>query len=245
MARISYEAYQQKAAEQEFSGSGIGFFSLKNDGDEAVVRIMHDSREDYDILSVHQVPVGGRHTNVECIEGDCPLCKSGNNIKYRFFVHMLQYVKDEQGNIVTKPVVWERAAKSMSEKLNAMLQEYGPLSDCVFKIRRNGKAQDKNTTYEIMFANPNVYRPDLYPKDNEVFKDYTVSGKKVATKTAEEMITYLNTGSFPERQDNGNQNNGGYANESVSRTPPAPSTNGYVPTSNAQTTGGVRPNRYY
>jgi hypothetical protein len=244
MARISYETFQQKAAEQELSNTGIGFFSLKDDGDEAIVRIMHDSSADYDILTTHQVQVNGKYTQVECLDGHCPLCNSGAKIRYRFFVHMIQYVKDEQGNIVAKPVVWDRAAKAMSEKLNAMMQEYGPLSDCVFKIRRNGKAQDMHTTYEIMFANPNVYRPDLYPKDTEVFKDYTVSGKQVANKTADEMNTFLRTGNFPERQ-SANTDTAQSANyDTNANVAPQTAPTGYNTVAPAQPATG-RPNRYY
>lgn len=202
MAKISYEAFQ-KVSDEQGSGNGIGFFSLKNDGDEAIVRIMHDSPEDYDILSVHPIKVGDKYTKVECIDGvhgnSCPMCQAKTKLQYRFFVHMIQYTKDEQGNIVSKPVVWDRSAKDMATKLNSMLQEYGPLSDCIFKVRRNGKAGDMQTTYEIMFANPNVYRADLYPKDCEVFKDYSASGRQVMLKTAEEMNVFLSTGTFPER----------------------------------------------
>jgi hypothetical protein len=251
MARISYEEFQKRDAEQEYSGNGIGFFSLKDDGDEAIVRIMHNGCADYDILTTHQIQVGGKYTQVDCLGDGCPLCNAGVKIRNRFFIHMIQYVKDENGQIVAKPVVWDRAAKSMSEKLNAMLQEYGPLSDCIFKIRRNGKAQDKNTTYEIMFANPNVYRPDLYPKDDKVFEGYSVCGKQVMTKTADEMVAFLNTGSFPERTSTtadtatANEYHNAVAQQAYS-TPVTPTSApvGYAgATPTAQT--GARPNRYY
>jgi hypothetical protein len=204
MGKISYEAFQ-KVQEEQDSGSGVGFFSLKNDGDEAIVRIMHDSPADYDILSVHPIKVGDKYTKVECIDDNihrdsCPMCRAeGVKLQYRFFVHMIQYVKDEQGNIVPKPVVWDRSAKEMSAKLNALIQEYGPLSDCVFKVRRNCKAGDMKTTYEIMFGNPNIYRSDLYPKDSDVFKGYSASGKQVMIKTADEMKYFLSKGVFPDR----------------------------------------------
>lgn len=250
MAKISYEAYQSMSTEQEYTGGGVGFFSLKNDGDEAIVRIMHDSPADYDILSTHSVKVGDRYTKVECLnEGAnsslCPMCKSGAKLQYRFFVHMIQYVKDEQGNIISKPVVWDRSAKDMAAKLNAMLQEYGPLSDCIFKVRRNGKAGDMKTTYEIMFANPNVYRPDLYPNDTEVFKSYTASGKQVMNKTAEEMEVFLATGNFPEKN---TVNSNAEATRSYATEETVPTANYGVNTATNQVTNaqaGARPNRYY
>ena len=242
MAKISYEAFQ-KVQEEQDSGSGVGFFSLKNDGDEAIVRIMHDSPEDYDILSVHPIKVGDKYTKVECIDDNvhadsCPLCRAeGVKLQYRFFVHMIQYVKDEQGNIVSKPVVWDRSAREMSTKLNALIQEYGPLSDCVFKVRRNGKAGEKTTTYEIMFGNPNIYRSDLYPKDSGVFKGYSASGKQVMIKTADEMRHFLSNGTFPDKN---TENANGAADTHSQVTPPGAYTGGQSPNMTAG-----RPARYY
>lgn len=242
MAKISYEAFQ-KVQEEQDSGSGVGFFSLKNDGDEAIVRIMHDSPEDYDILSVHPIKVGDKYTKVECIDDNvhadsCPLCRAeGVKLQYRFFVHMIQYVKDEQGNIVSKPVVWDRSAREMSTKLNALIQEYGPLSDCVFKVRRNGKAGEKTTTYEIMFGNPNIYRSDLYPKDSVVFKGYSASGKQVMIKTADEMRHFLSNGTFPDKN---TENANGTVDTHSQVTPPGAYMGGQSPNMTAG-----RPARYY
>lgn len=214
MARVSFDAFQQTAANDNSGGNdGIGFFSLKNDGDEAVVRILHDSTDSFDIVATHTVQIGDRYRKVSCLRnpGDgvdaCPLCKTGAKLGYRFFVHMLQYGKDEQGKVTVKPVVWDRSAKQMSQKLVTMIQEYGPLSDCVFKVRRNGKSGDKDTTYEILFANPAVYRPDLYPKDTRAFENYNTMGSKVLDKNFEEMSEFVATGSFPAR--GGNRGNGG------------------------------------
>lgn len=229
MARISFDAYQQAASEQ--SGSEVGFFSLKNDGDEAVVRILHNSSADFDIIAAHPIKVGEYFRKAACLRNPgeatekCPLCAAGTKLQYRMFVHMIQYAKDEAGNITAKPVVWDRSAKDMSQKLVTMIQEYGPLSDCVFKVRRNGKAGDMQTTYEILFANPNVYRPDLYPKDAAAaFDNYDTLGTKVYNKNYEELVTFLNTGSFPNSQ----QNNQAAAQSATPPTAPATTTGGYV-----------------
>lgn len=229
MARVSFDTFQQTAAQSDGgSNDGIGFFSLKNDGDEAVVRILHDSPDTFDIVATHTVQIGERYRKVSCLRnpGDavecCPLCKTGAKLGYRFFVHMLQYGKDEQGKVTVKPVVWDRSAKQMSQKLVTMIQEYGPLSDCVFKVRRNGKSGDKDTTYEILFANPSVYRPDLYPKDDKAFENYNTMGSKVLDKTFEEVSEFVATGSFPAR--GGNRNN-----STAPATPVTPATNYQAP----------------
>lgn len=205
MARISFETFQETANNNQ-GNYDVKLFSLKDDGDEAIVRIMHDSVADFDIITTHTVKIGDNYRKVSCIRDprepldNCPLCKSGSNIQQRFFIHMIQYEKDQTGNITATPVVWERAAKEYATKLTTLMQEYGPLSDNVFKIRRNGKKGDMGTTYEILYGNPNIYRPDIYPKDATPFEGYTALGKIVFDKTFEEINEYLATGNFPQRQ---------------------------------------------
>lgn len=210
MARISFEEFQEVSQKENNynGGNSPQFFSLRNDGDEAVVRIMHDSPNDFDIIGVHSVKVGDRFRKVGCVRSTnqpvdvCPLCKAGTQFQYRFYVHMLQYFNDENGNVVCKPVIWDRAAKSMSRELMDKLNEYGPLSDVIFKIKRSGAHGDMKTTYSINFANPSVYRPDLYKKDEEAFKDYTAFGTVVMDKSAEEINQFMQTGEFPKRESN-------------------------------------------
>ena len=212
MARINFDTFNSEMQRQETtgggSGDGIGYFGLKNDGDEGIVRILHDSSDDFDIVIAHNVQVGERYRKFHflCNPTDhpsvCPLWSSDNKAQYRFFVHMIQYVQDERGQIVAKPVVWERSAKQISQKLNSMIQEYGPLSQSIFKIRRNGAAGSKDTTYEIMFANPNIFKPELYPMVPDAFKNYNTLGYKVLDKNAEEMRAFLATGNFPSPNNN-------------------------------------------
>ena len=265
MARISFNAYQQAAANEQ-NESNIGFFSLKNDGDEAVVRILHNSSDDFDIIAAHPIKVGEYFRKAACVKapGDpkdkCPLCAADIKLQYRMFVHMIQYTKDENGQIVARPVVWERSAKDMSQKLMSMIQEYGPLSECVFKVRRNGKAGDMQTTYEIMYANPNVYRPDLYPTDAaKAFDGYDTLGTKVYNKTAAELQVFLDTGSFPGAQPQAQSapaTPAAYTQTPPAQTPPQMGTSGgYAPAAPSTADrppfdGGVyagtgRPNRYY
>lgn len=223
MARINFDTFQQAMKEQENNPSnGIGFFSLKNDGDEAVVRIMHNSSADFDIVEVHNMKIGERYRKINCLNGEgqgtCPLCAANNRAQHRFFVHMIQYVKDEQGQIVPKPVIWDRAALQMSKKLVSMIQEYGPLSDCVFKIRRSGAAGSMDTTYEIMFANPTIYKPELYPVLSDAFANYNVVGGAVMNKSAADLEVFLSTGSFPNV--NPQQNNNQAAPATYNEAPP-------------------------
>lgn len=277
MARINFDTFNNEMQKQETSsvnGDGVGYFGLKNDGDEGVVRILHNSPEDFDIVIAHNLKIGERYRKVNCLcnpgedSSVCPLCASGNKPQYRFFVHMIQYTKDEKGAIVAKPVIWDRSAKQMSQKLVSMIHEYGPLSDSVFKIRRNGAAGSMETTYEIMFANPNIYKPELYPMIPDAFANYNTLGVKVLNKSAEDMAAFLATGNFPNPNPNAAQSatnaapaynappappvqNVGYSAPVNNNAPAAytqPANTGYAqsatgyPTTSAAT---QRPNRYY
>lgn len=204
MARINYEQLNEMSSGN--NNEMMRYFSLKDDGDEAIVRIMHDSCADFDIVTAHKVNVGGRYRNVNCLREigrpieDCPFCAAKISTSQVFYVHLIQYVKDETGKVTPTPVLWSRSARQMSQKLNSLIEEYGPLSDCIFKIRRNGKAGDMHTTYEILYGNPNVYREDIYPKVPNAFEGYEVVGKQVLDKNAGEMQFFLENNQFPERQ---------------------------------------------
>ena len=178
MGKINWNDFQAKAAEmearQQSQGNGprVGFFTLKNDGDEAIVRIMHDSPEEFDILAVHPVQVDGRFRNVSCLRGPsdpmdmCPFCLENKKLATKIYIHMIQYVRDENNQIVAQPKVWERTT-AYARQLAEYINEYGPLSDMIFKIKRNGAAGSMETTYTIMPANAKLYPEDLYVKDYE------------------------------------------------------------------------------
>lgn len=185
--------------------NSVKIFSLKNDGDEAIVRILHDSVADFDILTTHPITVGGKYRSISCLRNPhdpmdmCPLCKNGTKVQSKIFIHMIQYVTNQQGQIEAVPVVWERSL-AYATKLKNDIDEYGPLSNCIFKIRRNGKAGDMQTTYDMRLGNPNMYNEANYPKVVDAFKDYSVCGTLVLDKTFEEISSYLTSGEFPNTQ---------------------------------------------
>lgn len=180
----------------------INFFSLKNDNDEAIVRIMHDSTDSFEIYSTHQIQLNGRYRRVSCIRlpqepfEKCPLCESGAPVQQRIFVHMIQYVRDDSGNIVPQGVVWERAA-SFARELKDKIDNYGPLSDCLFKIKRHGAAGYIQTTYSIDYFPAGMNNPNLYPKIDDMFANYSALGPVVLDKDFYEIKTFINTGEFP------------------------------------------------
>ena len=61
MAKISYEEAQSSSNN---SNTGVGFFSLADDGDEAVVRILHDSTDSFDIVTIHDIQTGDKRRKI-------------------------------------------------------------------------------------------------------------------------------------------------------------------------------------
>lgn len=202
MAQVNFNSIQLTES-SPINNNSVGFFSLKNDGDTAVVRFMHDNVSSFELYTVHNILVAdNRYRKINCLRepeepfDKCPLCAAGEKVQQRFFIHLIQYVQDENGRIIGLPKVWERSA-TYAHKLKNLIDEYGPLSDCVFKIRRNGVARSMDTSYDIMFCNPNMYNLEQYPKNFEAFSNYRALGGIVMNKTFDEIVTYLNTGEFP------------------------------------------------
>lgn len=250
MAQISYEDVKS-GNDNEFN---VGFFSLKGDGDEAIVRILCDQVSDLDILTVHPVTVGQSsfpNRNVNCLRTPhdplemCPFCNSGEKVKQRVFIKILQYDENREPHAV----VWDRPAGTYVPKLKSYIDNYGPLSNIMCKIIRHGSGLD--TTYDIIpNINPQVYSLENYKKDVSAFEEFQVLGRMVLDKTADEMIEFMRTGNFPERVKDSNPNNF----QSVVENPnlaPRPIPNGYE---QPYTDGGPapmtegsfqRPQRYY
>lgn len=214
MAKVNFNNVDEIEAQTQGNGgpgSDVGFFTLRNDNDEAVVRFMCDSTDDFEILTVHDVQIGSKYRKVNCIRDprepldNCPLCKSGARINNRFFIKLLQYDKVTDPTtgvvrVVPKAMMWERST-AYAKTLKSYLDNYGPLSDIICKIIRHGKAGDMQTTYEIV---PNlskaVYKDEIYVKDTNLFGDFEAFGTVVMDRTADEMNYFLASGEFPARQ---------------------------------------------
>lgn len=212
MAQINFKAFMARANGTKGTSTSapkVSYFSLKKDQDEAIVRFMIDSPEDFDIVVVHQAKVGNFNRSVNCIRSaqdpieNCPLCEAGYKIGFRFYIRLIEYLPDEQGNIVGVPKIWERSSMYV-QTFNDLLQEYGKLSDCVFKVKRNGATGSKDTVYSILFANQRLYEGPEYAKIPDAFKGYKVLGHAVVNKNFEELqalLSELGAGSkTPEEQ---------------------------------------------
>ena len=241
MAKINYS----EIVFNNNSGDGNGImqrFSLKNNGDEAIVRICHDDPSTFDLGIIHRTGEGRNYREVNCLRTPqqdtqlCPLCAAGMSTTQLIYIHLIEYTVGADGSVVATPKVWSRGI-SWARKLVDLMSEYGPFSQSLFKIKRSGNAGDTNTEYNIMFCNPQVYNNIRYPADAIVaFNGYSAFDKQVPTKSYEDMQYYVQYGKFPEKVNN--------ATPAAQPTfPQTPTTPAYVPPINQPFPGYQAPQK--
>ena len=199
MAFISREEFLKMQADREqrqetrqSQGPRVGYFSLRDDGDEAIVRFVYNDPSEFEVYTVHPVTIDGKFRKVNCINDlrlgvhSCPLCAAGVQLQQRFYIRLIEYTRDENGNIVPQARIWERPASYM-QILTNLFTEYGPLCDNVFKVKRSGARGDMQTSYSIMFGNPSIYNEQLYPKDFSAFENYSPLGTAIIDKNELEL----------------------------------------------------------
>lgn len=260
MARVNFGSDFNSYSDENQSNS-IKFFSLKDDGDYAIVRFMDNSTNDFEILTTHPITLNGKFRSVSCIRGPhdemnkCPLCESGAKLNRKFFIKLIRYdVVD--GRITPTPCVWERTM-NYAYTLKDYIDAYGSLSGIVCKIVRHGKAKSMDTKYEIIpNLNPSVYTEDAYPIDMSAFKDYSALGTIVIDRSASDISEFLATGNFPQTtaQQNASSNDGAqsqlYQQQTYNSTNFTPVEQSYenkpLPWENTGNASSVsRPVRYY
>lgn len=204
MAKVSFDNILPE--NNSGNSNGIAFFGLKN-GEEAIVRILVNSVEDFDIHTVHNVKLPnyeyGRRVN--CLRDPqqpidaCPLCAANVPLMQKIFVHIIQYSADQNGAITPQAKVWERSINDRNfgaRALKGYLDNYGPLSEMVCKIIRRGEGL--NTEYQfIPNLNPAMYRPEVYVKNESLFDNYSPVGSAILDKNFAECQEFLATGNFP------------------------------------------------
>lgn len=183
--------FRYNEADNYGSTGGSSFFTLRDDGDTARVRIMYNGIDDVEGLSVHEIQLGDKKRYVNCIReyndpiDMCPLCKANYKIQAKLFVPL--YNED-----TGETLVWERGKKFFG-KISDLCTRYDNLVSRVFEIVRHGKPKDTQTTYEIW---------PVGDKDNTTFDDLPepvdVMKGIVLDKTADDMEYFLRYGEFPD-----------------------------------------------
>lgn len=182
--------FAQKLSE----GGGSKYFSLKNDKDFAVMRLMYNSLDELsdDIYAVHYV----ENEKFECKRKSfsdpisvCPLCQSGNKAKAVVFIKMFNTETKES-------VVWEKTyswvSTTLIPQLNEYLNENVGRNICEFpiKIVRNGAAGDMKTTYNIFPKAPDgTTLASLGEKTSTPIKEYVGNAPVAEEKPSTESTS--------------------------------------------------------
>jgi hypothetical protein len=274
MANFSYSDYQNVIAKAQSNDNGssstkIGFFKMKNDQDEALVRINVSNLNDLQFATVHQLGAAQKWMKVSCLNpvgsyyDTCPLCaavtggaKDIGKAAKKVYVQMLVSYKDAATGQYSAaiPVIWERPA-GFSTEIATLLRDYGDLTQRVFKVTRNGAAGNMKTTYSISYI-PIFDKPESVPTDFSAFVNFNIAKHSYWEKTAAEISAFLATGAFPEavKADNENTtapavNNAAPVYAAPNAAPTANPNVGFAPNANpvytapsaAPANGGVNP----
>ena len=214
----SYEEHLMDTAAKQGSQANsakVGYFKLLPNN-MALVRINYSSTSDFTIVKYHQFDASQRFNKIECLNYDrnssvCPFCSAfsveGNQptfsrAKVRIFVPMLvSYVDPNNGNPSSAvPVVWDAPAndkQDYAKLLATKIKDFGDLRQHVFVLRRIGDGLSTSYTldYVPMYDNPKYVSDDL-----SAFNGFRIDKHSYFIKSAEEMETFIETGSFPDPQ---------------------------------------------
>lgn len=214
MSTFSYEQYAATvaAASNKNATTKVGFFKLA-DGQEALVRFNVSSLESLTFASIHRVKRSPEDRfasmSISCLNplgktGECPLCAAVDagddrvqKVGKRVYVQLLVSYKDTTTGTWSAPVpaIFERPAGFYKE-IMAKLNNYGDLTQQLFKITRTGASLD--TKYSIDYAVPAIFKPEMVPADFKAFDNFDIKKHSYWVKTAAECEEYLRTGKFPE-----------------------------------------------
>lgn len=189
MARFNYTE-----ADNYGGTGGSGFFSLKDDGDKATVRLLYNDVNDIECFSVHQIEIDGKKRYVDCLRQshepveNCPFCAAGRPTAVKLIVPVYDVNEDAVK-------IWERGKGFIPQitSLCATYGEDGPIVSQQFIIVRSGKAGSKDTRYSILPTRDSI--------DDTRLEDFTmpdICGPQgfILEKSYEDMQTFLDTGHF-------------------------------------------------
>lgn len=164
----------------------IGFFNLKNAGDNAVVRILYSSTEQITKVTAHRIANATKTKLVKCLgtEGaGCPCCQANIPAETRLVIHLWDYTDNSEK-------IWERTANAkFLQSLSEIEQAWGNLCDIPVKITRDSV---EFPTYSVTVMPANAYP---MPTNVELNKD--CSFRLGMYRSADELKQALATGVVP------------------------------------------------
>lgn len=192
MARFDGSNIDQYGSQN--SGSGVSFFQLKNDKDCARARFLYNGAEDIDGYTIHRVQIGDKERDVNCLReyndpiDKCPFCKAKIPSSAKLFIPV--YNEDMQ-----QIQLWSRG-KSFYAKISNWCARYPNTVSRVVDIERNGAKGDTKTDYQFYPVSEDDTTIDDILDDCGLDELPNPLGTVILDKTAEEMETFLQTGSF-------------------------------------------------
>lgn len=182
---------------RSYSGDGAGrrkYLTLKDKGDSAVGRILCNDASDVECYVVHRVKVGDYEREVNCLydQGgsveDCPFCKAKIARSAKIFIPFYNQDTDELQ-------MFERP-NSFYSKISSYCARFSPIINYEVEIVRNHEKDSKKPDFDIFPGKPDGTTIEDILDDCGVDEVPNVLGSYVLDKTADEMETYLQTGSF-------------------------------------------------
>ncbi len=167
------------------------FFSLKDDGDSALVRFLINDINDLLGVATHEIQVGDKKMDVECLRAynepvdNCPLCAAQYKVNAKLFIPLYDMNSNESK-------IWTRG-KTFFNRMSNLCAKFNPLVATPIEIVRNGKKGDTSTTYDMW--------PDSAKTDNSIVEDFpeiSAEGTAFQTKSFEDLQYFLQNGVFPE-----------------------------------------------
>jgi hypothetical protein len=175
-----------------YGGTGVSYFTLKDDGDSAIVRFMYNTLDDIEGYAIHKITYdnGNRYRYVSCLRDyeepidNCPLCANRNFQQAKFYFNLFD-VKTEEVKL------WERGKNVLTPLIPVLNEIKGPICGTPIKITRHGVAGDTYTKYsfEICGESDGCTVEDLPERVNPM-------DEIILNCTKEELETYVNTGNL-------------------------------------------------
>ncbi len=187
MSRFSFEDSEKYGSQKN------SFFSLKDDGDTAVIRFLLNDINDLMGVATHEIEVNGKKMDVECLRAynepvdNCPLCAAQYRVNPKLYIPVYDETAKESK-------IWTRG-KTFFNKMSSLCSRYNPLVSTPFEIERIGKKGDTSTTYETYAGVTDTARIEDFP-------EISAEGLTFQVKTFEDLQYYLQNNTFPEDAEN-------------------------------------------
>lgn len=168
------------------------FFLLRNDSDFADVIFLYRDQDDALTASAHYIKSAEYSGYVHCNGIDCPACAKNIRVQTKVFVPL--YVLSVNGEAVNEIRFWDRNSRFIQTLTDSVFGTSPDPVNYVYRITRHGKANDINTTYQILAIGRNHTSYDVLLSSKGVtMPQYYESVCKELT--SREMARYLNNSS--------------------------------------------------